>query len=689
MRFPWFGKKQAPVISVPGSGVSIFFMPTFSGIINQYELIRTSYFQNPTVNACVRLISQSVAQLEPYLIRQDGEKIEEISSHEILSLISRPSQDIPSGAKFFETLSTYLLLTGNCYIFKARDGRDKPGALFFLPPQYVRIETNGQNITRYIYQSGGYSNSYDPGDIIHIKEINPLDPFRGMSRLEAVAGALGIENMAIRWNAGLLEHGGRLSGVFTPQEPLTEIQKKRLEEAFANFSGYMNAGKTPILPFNLKYEELGVNPKDLDYINAIKLASRKICAVFGVPAELLGDAEAKTYSNYQEARKSFWLDTIIPLAKNIYSELNAQLLNSEWPGEDLRLTFDADQIDAIQENRREKYDYINQAWWISLNEKRQATGYGAVPGGDYLFVPSSLIPTVRTDGGTQGETEEEERAAEYTVRKIIIPPVKKFNRWKDRNQRDLLWNHFVFLVKKKEKSFRQPVERFLSSQVQRAINKISGAGSVHVARDIRFLDIEDEAKKYFDLTKDIYLYHIGHGIRAGRKAARGELYELEEKISLPELTPEERNYLEWLILDSGTKITKTTMEEILSLLLLAEAENQTVEKLAQIIRDKFEIFTPWRARMIARTESAKAENWAELEGYKQDEYIELKGWLSARVPNSRQEHIDADDFYETNPIALDEPFIVGGEKLMYPGDPAGSPGNVINCLCSIYPRARE
>ena len=30
---------------------------------------------------------------------------------------------------------------------------------------------------------------------------------------------------------------------------------------------------------------------------------------------------------------------------------------------------------------------------------------------------------------------------------------------------------------------------------------------------------------------------------------------------------------------------------------------------------------------------------------------------------------------------MDEPFEVDGEQLMYPGDPAGSAGNIINCQC--------
>lgn len=34
---------------------------------------------------------------------------------------------------------------------------------------------------------------------------------------------------------------------------------------------------------------------------------------------------------------------------------------------------------------------------------------------------------------------------------------------------------------------------------------------------------------------------------------------------------------------------------------------------------------------------------------------------------------------------VDKPFDVGGERLMYPRDPAGSPGNTINCSCYTVP----
>ena len=98
---------------------------------------------------------------------------------------------------------------------------------------------------------------------------------------------------------------------------------------------------------------------------------------------------------------------------------------------------------------------------------------------------------------------------------------------------------------------------------------------------------------------------------------------------------------------------------------------------------------PWRSRLWSRTEGVKTENWGQLEGYKRAEFVEKKGWLSAFAPDTRETHMAADAQYSKNPIPLEEAFIIGGESLQYPGDPAGSAENVCNCLCSTYPEVME
>jgi hypothetical protein len=40
-------------------------------------------------------------------------------------------------------------------------------------------------------------------------------------------------------------------------------------------------------------------------------------------------------------------------------------------------------------------------------------------------------------------------------------------------------------------------------------------------------------------------------------------------------------------------------------------------------------------------------------------------------------------------VNLNDSFIVDGEHLDYPGDQAGSAGNVINCHCTTFPVIQE
>ena len=57
-----------------------------------------------------------------------------------------------------------------------------------------------------------------------------------------------------------------------------------------------------------------------------------------------------------------------------------------------------------------------------------------------------------------------------------------------------------------------------------------------------------------------------------------------------------------------------------------------------------------------------------------------KRWRSRHDDRVRSSHREADG----QAVGLDEPFRVGGAELMYPGDPRGPAGEVLNCRCEMY-----
>lgn len=90
-----------------------------------------------------------------------------------------------------------------------------------------------------------------------------------------------------------------------------------------------------------------------------------------------------------------------------------------------------------------------------------------------------------------------------------------------------------------------------------------------------------------------------------------------------------------------------------------------------------------RANVITRTETNRAWNAGVLAAAQYYEPPTGRGWVKVWDTDvdghERPEHKKA----EGQTRALTDTFQVGGEDLRFPGDPAGSPWNVINCRCSM------
>jgi hypothetical protein len=89
----------------------------------------------------------------------------------------------------------------------------------------------------------------------------------------------------------------------------------------------------------------------------------------------------------------------------------------------------------------------------------------------------------------------------------------------------------------------------------------------------------------------------------------------------------------------------------------------------------------WKARgeTISRTEVNSAMNAAMLEDARAMAPTLNKVWACAFL-NSRQDHMDADG----QSVPQSEPFIVGWEKMMEPGDDSASADQIVNCACTMF-----
>jgi len=124
----------------------------------------------------------------------------------------------------------------------------------------------------------------------------------------------------------------------------------------------------------------------------------------------------------------------------------------------------------------------------------------------------------------------------------------------------------------------------------------------------------------------------------------------------------------------------------------AVANGETVDQQAARVRHVLDVTGtenwPARARTVSVTEVTRAYSMGGLAAALRIEQREsgrrmLKRWDSKEDSAVRLAHRLADGQVQF----VSQPFVVAGESLRVPGDPEGSPWNVINCRCrSIYIR---
>jgi HK97 family phage portal protein len=233
--------------------------------------------------------------------------------------------------------------------------------------------------------------------ILHLKLFHPINDHYGMSPIEAAATAIDIHNTASGWNKALLDNSARPSGALVyaaSNGQMTEDQFTRLKgELETNFQGARQAGRPLLLEGGLDWKPLSLTPKDMDFIEAKNVAAREIALAIGVPPMLLGIPGDNTYSNYQEAQRAFWRQTVLPLVNRTARALSSWLApafaessfalgdsaSRRRPPSALELRPDLDQIEALAPERDALWKRLEGASFITEDEKRAAAGYGAKP----------------------------------------------------------------------------------------------------------------------------------------------------------------------------------------------------------------------------------------------------------------------------------------------------------------------
>ena len=159
-----FKSRDKPTNSYDSPSYTYFF-----GRANSVKRVtdRTA-LQHIAVYACVRVLSEAIAQLPLHVYKYNDSGKEQVPQHPLYFLLhDQPNPEMTSFV-FRETLMSHLLIYGNAYAQIIRNGRGDVLGLYPLMPDKMKVDRDEKNRLIYIYSRYDEANPNlkEQGDII-------------------------------------------------------------------------------------------------------------------------------------------------------------------------------------------------------------------------------------------------------------------------------------------------------------------------------------------------------------------------------------------------------------------------------------------------------------------------------------------------------------------------------------------
>ena len=390
----------------------------------------------PTVYACVRLISQTLARMPWQVLRNSADGASNDVTHPVYQLLNGEANEDMTSFVFREAQISDCLLYGNSFAYISRSASGLPIGLERLRPDLTYMLRDSQNQPYYQYWTGKADEKaseeikqrkFRPYDILHIVGPSP-DGLLGESAIHRMRDLIGMELELQEFTSRFFSQNCRPAGVLSMPGRLSAEGANRLREAFNRVhSGAQGAGKIAILEEGLRFEAISTNAKDSDLDSMKKFCRQQIAAAFNVPSHRVGDNDGVSYSSSEQANAVFVQSTLAGWAARLEQEVNRKLLKR---GDDVvtRISFD-DMTRGQMGERFAAYAVAVTNGILSPNEIRRREGLPAVAGGESIRLPlNTSTPTavapVSPNVPTETETQIEPPPSDVVPASVDIDPTE-------------------------------------------------------------------------------------------------------------------------------------------------------------------------------------------------------------------------------------------------------------------------
>ena len=609
------------------------------------------------IYTCLKIISETFATTKIDLLLNNTKVKNE--NDPIYQFLNRLDYE------FWEKTSLLFALRGEVFLYLNQSLGQIAGTSK-LPAEIIPLD--GKHITEVFNDKRQiigwkYNNKLPIGldEVIHIKNTNTVNPYRGLSPIQALQMLLDTDKFMQEYSKQFFINGAMPSGIITMSEEQDDSfdEMRKLKELWENeHGGVANAKKTGILKYGMKYEPVAISQQEMDFINGRNFNKNEIITAMGVPGTFVNTDVKGAWEQVKVDERKLWLLTIQPICYRFQQKLNNELFDKYTNGYSMKYNFD--NIVALQDDYSKRTEQATKLFMLGYtrNEINQSLnlGFEDSEDGDTRYIPVNLIP----EDQQLIETPSYDEVSDEKM--INITPNHKRIEFREnksaRNKRILA--KFERIHSQHEKQLYSKLKAYFYKQRKEVLTRLSNQKKSTLEQYLIYNSIniiDDETKKLVNLAVPLF----SEIVKDGQEFAFEQLNIDREVILNNELVQKRTNLL--------TNVVNTVFNQIKMEINDGINKGETIDDITARIKSVYNT-TQYRARTIARTETTSLLNQASLSEYLNNG-VSKKEWITAGDENVRESCRKAQ---EQGPIQINQPFHHG---LMHPSEP--------NCRCTVSP----
>jgi HK97 family phage portal protein len=354
-----------------------------------------------TVNACVRILSETIASLPLHVYqRLDNGGKERAPDHPLYELLHSRPNPWQTSFDFREQMMSHLLLRGNFFAVKLYHGDLIIDDLIPLNPDNVTVlQLPDYSLQYQISGTGAGTLILGQKDVLHIRGLS-RNGILGESVIAQARDTFGSALATQEYAGKFWRNDATPAGIIKVAKKLEKGEADRIREIWTDdHGGSANAHKLHVLGDGASFEKIEMTAEDSQLIETRRFQRSELASLFRVPLMLLqADTQTTTYASSEQFMLAFAMHSIRPWLVRIEQALQMQLFTAP------QKYFPEFNLDGLLrgdlKSRYEAYKIARDAGWMSKNDIREKENMNPIENGDDYRSLAELQNARNLTGGT-------------------------------------------------------------------------------------------------------------------------------------------------------------------------------------------------------------------------------------------------------------------------------------------------